>query len=510
MYTDWNTIGLLLVGVLFLGVGFFIFWRYRVSRLFDFTNEQILEVKIQAKKEVELAQELADKRIEEEKASVERHYVDQRLFIKSEQRRLRQGFMELESGKDELQSRSRDIERNEVELKRRKEGVDELRHFYQQRIQDIAGMKEEDAILLLKEETFRDCQQEIYAMRRELLEKSALELESEARRILVDSLGRLTMTPSSSLSAAVVKLPNDEIKGRLIGKEGRNIRSFESATGTNLVIDESPGTVLVSSFDPIRREVAYLSLLRLIDDGRIHPLSIEETVLEVEREMERKIVEYGERALHDLNIVGVTQDVVILLGKLHFRLSNNQNTLEHSIEVAKLCSMMAAELGLDVEIAKRCGLYHDLGKGIEDEFEKSHALAAAGILKRHFEDPRVVNAVAASHGEEAAESVYAELLKIADRLSATLPGARSSSLEGYISRVRSLEALASSFEGVEDAYALQSGKELRVIISPETYADGDAAILTTNIRRRVESELNYSGKIKVTVIREQRFTALAR
>lgn len=492
-----------------VGIGFFLFWKHSISKVRTELNAQISQSKADSERSLRQAQANAAKQLEDERIVLEAGYVDQRLSLKSEQRRLKQAMEQFEAEKEELQMRVLKIEREEREIKEQMSGLERLKKVYRERIKHIARMNEDEAKALLKEEVYRESNREISALRKEMTERSASDIEGQARRLLIDCLGRITATPSTNLSASIIKLPNEEVKGRLIGKEGRNIKTFEKTSGTNLVVDETPGIVLVSSFDPVRREVARVALERLIDDGRIHPASIEEAVSNASGHIKRKIVDSGERALLELGINGVAQELVVCVGKLHFRLSNNQNTLEHSVEVAKLCALIAAELGLDPEIAKRCGLFHDMGKAIDCDYEKSHAIAAADLLKKHFEDPRVVNAVAASHGERPAESPYAEILKIADRLSATLPGARAPSLEGYIDRVRSLEALASSFEGVEDVYALQAGKEIRVIVSPSTYADEDAAMLTSNIRRKVETELNYFGKIKVTVIREQRFTALA-
>jgi len=304
-------------------------------------------------------------------------------------------------------------------------------------------------------------------------------------------------------------LPSEEMKGRIIGREGRNIRTFEHATGTTLMIDETPDSVLISCFDPVRREIARIALDALLRDGRIHPASIEEEVEKAEEAMAANITELGEDALRKLRLNNVHPEVVALLGKLHYRLSNNQNTLAHSVEVANLCALIAAEIGLDPALAKRAGLFHDLGKAVDEEYEGSHAAVGADIIKQHGEDPRVVNATAAHHKEVPAESAYAGLVMVADALSAVRPGARASSIDGFIQRVRSIEEIAKEVRGVSDAYAIQAGREVRVIVEPLKVDEDEARKIALHIRERIEEELNYPGAIEITVIREQRFTETA-
>jgi len=384
------------------------------------------------------------------------------------------------------------------------------RDAYRRRLRKASGMTPEDAIEAWREEIRTSEDEALEEMRRDVLLESERAYRQEAQRILVDVMQRITATPPNEMSATMVEIPNEDMKGRIIGREGRNIRALESATGVTLMIDETPNSLLVSSFDPVRREIARIALERLIKDGRIHPVSIEETVTQVRDEMKDSVIELGERALLKLRLHGVHPEIVRLLGKLHYRLSNNQNTLEHSIEVAYFSSLLASELGLDPNLAKRCGLFHDLGKAIDHDYEGSHASSAAMLLKRYGEDERVVNAVAASHDEVAPESVYAGLLRVADALSASRPGARANALEGYRQRVRSLEAIARDLPGVAEAYAVQAGREIRVIVEPERLDDTDARRLARKIRRRIEEELNYPGSIRVTVVRERRFVETAK
>jgi len=388
--------------------------------------------------------------------------------------------------------------------------VKRYRDAYRHRLRKVSGLTQEEAEQAWKTEVRESEDETVQEIKREVLLESEKAYRREAQRILIDTMQRITATPPNEISATMVKIPNEDMKGRLIGREGRNIRAIESATGVTLMIDETPGSLLVSSFDPVRREIARIALERLIKDGRIHPVSIEETVSQVRDELQDSVIELGERSLLKLRLHGVHPEIVSLLGKLHYRLSNNQNTLEHSIEVAYFCSLLASELGLDPDLAKRCGLFHDLGKAIDHDYEGSHASSAAMLLKRYGEDERVVNAVAASHDEVAPSSVYAGLLRVADALSASRPGARANALDGYLQRVRSLEDLARHIDGVQEAYAVQAGKEIRVIVEPDKMDDQEARKLARKLRRRIEDELQYPGTIKVTVVREQRFSETAK
>lgn len=510
MFFPWHSVLSFLGGA--LSIGIFI-WFFVKKRIADYEQKARTRIKY-AKKEALLEakeQELRSvQAFEKEKIFIETKYGNLGAAIALRESELKETLQEVQTQKEAIEDHFLEITRLEAELNRKKSNVENLRQLYRRRLIQVAHINEKAAYEVLKEEIAIDCQDEVKQIRREILGRSLEEIEIEAQRVIVDAMQRLISVPSSNISAALIKIPNEDIKGRLIGKEGRNIKSFESETGTTLLIDETPGTVLVSSFDPVRREIARLSLVSLVQDGRIHPASIEEIVQKTKLHVEKEILSHGEKAITRLKLKGVGQEIIFLLGKLYFRLSNNQNTLEHSIEVAYLCSMLASELGLDPYIAKRCGLFHDIGKAIECENEDSHAGAAAQLLKRNGEDQKVVNAVEASHQEVPSESVYAELLKVADHLSATRPGARSDSMDGFIQRIKSLEDIVRSFAGIEDVYAIQAGREIRVVISPEYYEANEAQVLATRIRKRIEDELSFPGKIKVVVIREQRFVDTAR
>lgn len=449
--------------------------------------------------------EVEDKRVLVEKREVqlETLKLEQESQLRDRQEQIARKEAELEAERKNLQRAGRAVEEERGKLHR-------YREAYRYRLRKATGISEAEAREAFTREVRELTKDEIQALRQEILLESEDEYRQQAQRIIVDVMQRISITPPVNTSATVVDIPNEEMKGRIIGREGRNIRAFETATGVTLMIDDTPGSILVSSFDPVRREVARITLQRLIHDGRIHPSSIEETVEQVSEQMKENVIELGEGALTKLHLKSAHPEVVTLLGKLYYRLSNNQNTLEHSVEVAYFCSLLASEMGLDPEIAKRCGLFHDLGKAIDHELEGSHAMSAARLLRRHGEDERVVNAVASSHDEVAPASIYAALLKVADALSASRPGARADSMEGYIQRIRNLEDIARNYHGVQEVYAVQAGREIRVIVQPEKITDEEARHLSHRIRRQIEDELQYPGTIKITVIRETRFSETAR
>jgi ribonuclease Y len=398
------------------------------------------------------------------------------------------------------------VEAESEALTTQKKEDEKRREFLQREWQRLANLTTEQAKQLTIETLRQEYQKELQHLRHELLDQAEQETSEEARRKLLAAMQRLTTQTTQDATAVTVSLPNEEMKGRLIGREGRNIRSFEQSTGATLLIDETPGQVLISCFDPVRREVAHLALERIVKDGRISPGLIEESVHFATKEVVKQARRLGRDAVRDLGLPPMDASVEELLGRLHFRLSSNQNTLAHSIEVAQMCAILASEIGLDPVPAKRAGLLHDLGKAIEAENGTSHAQAGAALLRRLGEDPRVVNAVAAHHREVEAESLYAPLVMIADAASGSRPGARTSTIESYAQRVRRLEELALKFEGVQEAYAFQSGRELRVIVDPGKVDDFGASELARRIRQKVEESLSYQGTVKIILIREQKFT----
>jgi ribonucrease Y len=467
-----------------------------------------------ASKEAELAaREIRSKaEIEIEKRWTDLRREEDRVRIEAEARARELARMEESAHKQltDLNERLERFEREALSLKQGRQSVSNLIRLYRRKISELGRITPEEAKLSLLQEVRQECQDEIRHYRKDLLERSEGEVQNEARKILITALQRASGRSHSDVTATMVSLPNEEMKGRIIGREGRNIKCFEAATGTTLLIDESPETLLISCFDPVRREIAKIALERLIEDGRIHPASIEEHITAAQTQIDTEVIRFGEEAVDRLKLSGVHHDILTLLGKLKYRHSLNQNVLEHSIEVAFLCSMLASEIGLDAVVAKRAGLFHDIGKAIDQEYEGSHALIGADILRTHGEPHHIINAVAAHHEEVPAESVYAGLLIAADTLSATRPGARTETQGNYLQRLEKLEKLALGLPGVLEAYAIQAGREIRVVVSPEETGDEDARRLARTLRQRIEDELQYPSVIKVTVIREQRFTETAK
>lgn len=410
----------------------------------------------------------------------------------------------------ELRLREKNIELELEEIQSSKRNLQEMSGNVQRTMANLASMDVEEIEKELRSQVELECSDALGRMRKDILERSEADFNREAHRTLLAAMQRIASKPNSEISASIVQLPNDDMKGRIIGREGRNIKCFETATGTTLLIDESPQMVLISSFDPVRREIAKSALEALVKDGRIHPATIEEFVGAARSDVDRIIEGAGDAAISQLKISRLHPEIVTLLGKLKFRTSYSQNVLEHSVEVAMLCSIIASELGLDPNLAKRAGLLHDIGKAIDGEYEGSHAIVGADFVKARGENDVVVNAVAAHHEEVAPETLYAGIVILADTISAVRPGARAESISAYIDRLKSLETLAQSFSGVKTAYAIQAGREVRVVVDPVSVTDEKASYLSMQIRERIEDELDYPSSIRITVIREQRFVETAK
>lgn len=503
-----HTLGIL-IGTVIGAVFVMLFFRRRWQRMQEAQELQLdvemREAKLKLREErSEMELDLQRKQAENERQLTR---LENELTVRA--RDLERQQENLLQAQEQIDLKNKELNREQSLLSEAEHEAEKVRRLYRLKLHQIAQMDEEEARELLLRTTEKACAQEISDLRRAQLGRAESEINDEARRILLAAMQRITSQPMNDATATVVNLPSDEMKGRIIGREGRNIRTFEHATGTTLMIDETPDSVMISCFDPVRREIARISLEALLRDGRIHPASIEEQVALAEEEMRANVIDLGESALRKLRLDDVHPEIVVLLGKLHYRLSNNQNTLEHSIEVAHFCALIASEIGLDPTIAKRAGLFHDIGKAVDEDYEGSHAIVGADVIKQHGEDPKVVNAAAAHHKEVPAESPYAGLVMVADSLSAVRPGARASSIDGFIQRVRSIEEIAATQHGVSEAYAIQAGRELRVIVEPELIGDEEARQLARTIRQRIENELNYPGSIEITVIREQRYKELA-
>ena len=493
-------------------LGFFGVWALR-RHTWRVAQEQATELIEVARREAAVAAEeikqKADFEVQEKRAELNREFDRREIESDVRLREIRAHEESLALLDYQMEQRQERINRETVAVKQARDAIRALSKSVRKRLEGVSQMDAEDIRRALREEVTLECQDELRAMRRQILEKSEQELQTDARRILIASMQRIASKPNNDLTATLVPLPSEEMKGRIIGREGRNIKAFEAATGVTLMIDESPQLVLLSSFDPVRREIARTALDALVKDGRIHPASIEEFVQRAREDIELVTTQAGEEAVTNLNINGLHPEVIKLLGKLKYRFSYSQNALDHSVETAFLASMIASEIGLDPNLAKRAGLLHDIGKAAPGELEGSHALIGAEFIKRYGETPIVTNAVAAHHEEVKPETIYAGIVILADTISATRPGARAESMAGYVQRLERLEKLAHSLEGVQQAFAIQAGREIRVIVSPQQVTDDRARDIAKQLRARIEAELQYPSTIKITVIRETRFTETA-
>jgi ribonucrease Y len=506
---DWSLAAALLAG---MAAGFFAVWTStRQSR--RIAHEQAAELIEVARREAAVAAEevkqKAEGEIQDRRAEVNREFDRREIEADVRLREIRAHEESLSLLDYQLEQRQERLNRENAAVRQARDAIRSLSKSVRKRLEGVSQMDVEEIKRALREEVLLECQDELRALRRETIEKSEQDLHNDSRRILIASMQRIASKPNSDLTATLVHLPSEDMKGRIIGREGRNIKSFEAATGVTLLIDESPQLVLLSSFDPVRREIARVALEGLVKDGRIHPASIEEFVKRAQEEIELVTTQAGEDAVSRLNINGLHPEIIKLLGKLRYRFSYNQNVLDHSVETAFLASLLASEVGLDPNVAKRAGLLHDLGKAVSGEVEGSHAAIGADFIKRHGETPIVVNAVAAHHEEVKPETVYAGLTILADTISATRPGARAESMSSYIKRLDTLEKLAMSIEGVQQAFAIQAGREIRVVVAPEHVTDDRAREMAKELRARIERDLQYPSTIKITVIRESRFTETA-
>jgi ribonuclease Y len=410
----------------------------------------------------------------------------------------------------DLKQTELDVKKQNKTLKKRIKKAEEIEAEVHTRISEIANLSPEQARQIIIDEMVSEARMEAGKRIKILEDEATEEAEKRAKRIISIAIQRYAGEYVTERCVTTVVLPSDEMKGRIIGREGRNIRAIEAATGVDLIVDDTPEAVVVSGFDPVRREIARISIERLIADGRIHPSRIEEIVGKVTREIDQIIKESGDQAAFELGLHGLHPEILRLIGRLRYRTSYGQNIWSHSIEVGWLCGLMAAELGLNVKTARRCGLLHDIGKALDHELEGSHAILGAEFCKKHGEKPLILNAIAAHHNEVPQESVYAHLVMAADALSGARPGARREILETYIKRLEDLERISLAFEGVEKCHALQAGREIRVMVNHSRIDDASAVMLSRDIARKIEQELSYPGQIKVTVIRETRATEFAR
>ena len=513
-------IAVLVIGLICIGLGYLLRKHFAESKIVDAESlaERILKEagKEAEAKHREAALEAKDW-IYQAKADFEKETKDQRAELQNLERRLNQreegldrklGLVdqkekEILSRDNELASRERGVAENEVKYKR-------LLEEQRQQLERISGFTSEEAKRMLIQSLENEARLEAFSKIKRIEEEAKETGEKKAKEIISTSIAKCASEYVMEATVSVVDLPNDEMKGRIIGREGRNIRALEKATGIDIIVDDTPEAIILSGFDSVRREIAKLSLRRLIADGRIHPARIEEIVEKVKKEVETTIREAGEQACFEVRVPNLNPELVKLVGRLHFRTSYAQNCLQHSKEVAHLAGVIASELGIDFRFAKRAGLLHDIGKAADFRNEGSHAKISADDARRYHEHPKVVNAIAAHHGEVEPNCIEAIIVQAADTLSATRPGARREVLETYVKRLEKLEEIANSFAGVTKSYAIQAGREIRIILENVEMSEAQVGQMARDIAKRIEQELEYPGQIKVTVIRETRVIEYAR
>jgi len=514
----------IIVGVAAGAIAFFVGWTFAHQigdKSVKGAREEAKRIVGEASKEAEMQRKEAVLEAREEFLKVKSDFEKDANVKRREQedidKKLAERDSNLQKKVDFLDSRERELTGRETSQQAREKGIaireldlERVISNQNEKLQKIAQMTPDDAKKQLMENMYSQAKLESAAYVKEIRDKAEQEADKESKEVILRAIYRCAADHTVETTVSVVNLPSDEMKGRIIGREGRNIRAFETCTGVDVIVDDTPEAVILSGYDPVRREVARMALEKLISDGRIHPTRIEEVVEKSKTEMDVIVREAGEQATFELSIHGLHPDVIKLLGKLHFRTSYGQNVLAHSKEVSMLCGLMAAELNLDDQLAKRCGLLHDIGKAIDRETEGTHTQIGADFMSRFNEHEYVINAIEGHHADVPIISAYTVLVQTADAVSGARPGARREPLESYIKRLKQLEELADSFKGVSKAYAIQAGREIRVIVENEAIDDLAATVLAGDIATKIESEMQYPGQIKVTVIRETRSTEYAK
>ena len=497
----------LISAAVFIPVGIIIRKKSAESKIRSAENEAN-RILANARKEAENARKEEILKAKEEalqtKNELDKEIKERRGEVQQQEKRLFQREEALERRSDNFERREKELERNLQDVDNKRKSLEEMYNKQMEELQHIAGLSRDEAKSILLEELDKSLNDEKATLIKQAEANIKETANKKAREVISYTIQKCAADHTSETTVSVVALPNDDMKGRIIGREGRNIKMLETLTGIDLIIDDTPEAVILSGFDPLRREVARIALEKLIEDGRIHPAKIEEMVEKAKEELEETIKEEGERAVLETGVHGLHPDIVRLLGKLKYRTSYGQNVLNHSIEVSNLARIMAEELGLDPRIARRAGLLHDIGKALDHDMVGTHVQIGVDILKKYKENDIIINAVEAHHGDVEPKSLEAVLIQAADAISASRPGARRETLEAYIKRLEKLEEIADSFEGVEKSYAIQAGREIRLVVKPEKVSDSQMVTMARDVAKRVENEMEYPGQIKVNVIRETR------
>ena len=508
-----NTLMLFILPVVGIVLGWIIRWLYARFQL-SASEQKAERVKQDAIKEAEAQKKEillnAKDELIRERNQQERENRERRAEVQRYEARVNKKEELVDQKTAEFEKKEKEFADRQVAMKKREAAVAEQEEVYRRELERISGLSAQEAKELIIKNLENDARHDAQALLNKIEQDAQLSAEKKAREILVSAIQRIAPETTSDITVTTVSLPSDEMKGRIIGREGRNIRALETLTGVDIIIDDTPEAVVISCFDPVRKEIAKQSLERLISDGRIHPARIEEVVQKVTREIQNKIYEEGEKALFDLGIHNMPTEGIRALGRLYFRTSYGQNVLVHSKEVATVASMIAAEVGANRDLAKRAAILHDIGKGAENDSDQNHAEVGAEMARKMGEDAKVINAIAAHHNDVEANTLEAIIVQIADAISAARPGARRETVDNYVKRLENLEAIAENFEGVEKAYAIQAGRELRILVNNEKVADNEVKQLASDIAKQIENDLKYPGRIRITMIRETRIIEYAR
>ena len=515
---EWYSIVLIVVGVLAglaAGFGLGTVYRKKVAEAeigsAELEATRIINEAIRSgeSRKKELLLEARDE-IHKSRAEHDKEVKERRAELRKQERRLEQKESALDKKTETFERKEEELAKKLAKVAETQAQADEIRQQQMATLEQISGLTQEQAKQYLLQSVEDEVRHELAMKIKELENQFRDEAESSAREIIATAIQRCAADHAAETTVSVVALPTDEMKGRIIGREGRNIRTLETITGVDLIIDDTPEAITVSSFDPVRREIARLALEKLIADGRIHPTRIEDMVEKARREVDRTIREEGERACYETGVHNLNPELIKILGRQKYRTSYGQNVLNHSMEVAHIAGLMAAELGVDVALAKRAGLLHDLGKSIDHEVEGSHVQLGADLAKKYKENPVIVNAIEAHHGDVEPKTVIAVLVQAADAVSAARPGARRENVENYIRRLQKLEELTGSYPGVDKAYAIQAGREVRIMVKPEVVNEDNMILLARDVAKKIEAELEYPGQIKINVIRETKAVEYAK